>query len=153
MNDKVKFTILFYVGFTTYITIETLFRGYSYPLMGLDGAICFILFDKINEVLSWDMDLFLQGCIGSVLVTISELLIGLSLQYLHLPTMWDYSGMWLNFKGIICLPFSLLWIVLACIGIILADCINYYLICNGDRPVYRLFGMFHIDFPQRKCYH
>ena len=46
MSNKIKYAILFYVGFTTYITIETLFRGYSFCLMGIDGAICFLIFDS-----------------------------------------------------------------------------------------------------------
>lgn len=36
MSKKVyKNVILFIVGFCLYITIEVLFRGYSYPLMGV----------------------------------------------------------------------------------------------------------------------
>ena len=153
MSNKIKYIILFYIGFTTYITIETLFRGYSYSLMGLDGAICFLIFDKINEYIPWNLDLFLQGCIGSIIVTISELFIGLSLQYLNLQPMWDYSNEWMNYKGVICPLFSFLWILLAIIGIIVADCINYYLLWNGDRPNYKLFKFIHLSFPQRKCYY
>lgn len=152
MSNKVKYLILFYVGFTTYITIETLFRGYSFALMGFDGAICFLIFDKINEYIPWNVDLFIQGCIGSIVVTISELIIGLSLQYFNMQPMWDYSDQWMNYKGVICLLFSFLWIWLAIIGIIVADCINYYLLWNGDRPIYKLFGVIDIKFPQRKCY-
>lgn len=152
MSNKVKYLILFYVGFTTYITIETLFRGYSFALMGLDGAICFLIFDKINEYIPWNVDLFIQGCIGSVVVTISELIIGLGLQYFNMQPMWDYSDQWMNYKGVICLLFSFLWIWLAIIGIIVADCINYYLLWNGDRPTYKLFGAINIKFPPRKCY-
>lgn len=152
MSNKVKYIILFYVGFTTYITIECLFRGYSYPLMGFIGAICFILFDKINEYISWDLDIFLQGCIGSVIVTIFELAIGLILQYFNLQPMWNYSNMWLNYRGVICPLFSFLWIWLAIIAIIIADCINYYLLWNGDRPKYKLFKFIHFNFPERKCY-
>lgn len=152
MSDKIKHTILFYVGFTSYITIETLFRGYSYPLMGLDGAICFLLFDKINEYIPWKMDLFWQGVIGSVIVTISELVIGLTLQYFDILPMWDYSREWMNFRGVICPLFSFLWIWLAVVGIIMADCINYYLLWNGDRPQYQLFKILKFKFPKRRYY-
>lgn len=152
MSNKIKYIILFYVGFTTYITIETLFRGYSFALMGLDGAICFLLFDKINEYIPWDLDLFWQGCIGSIIVTFSELIIGLGLQVLEASPMWDYSTQWMNYKGVICPLFSFLWIWLAIIGIILADCINYYLLWNGDKPTYKLFGFIHLNFPERKCH-
>ena len=120
--------------------------------MGRDGAICFILFDKINEYIPWELDLFLQGFIGSIIVTISELIIGLSLQYMNFSPMWDYSNEWMNYKGIICPLFSFLWIWLAIIGILVADCINYYLLWNGDRPSYKLFWFIKMDFHERKCY-
>ena len=152
MSNKIKYMILFYIGFTSYITIETLFRGYSYLLMGIDGAVCFLIFDKINEYIPWKLDLLLQGCIGSLVVTITELIIGLILQYLNLQPMWDYSTELMNYKGVICPLFSFLWIWLAIIGIIVADSVNYYLLWNGDRPKYNLFKIIHIEFPQRKCY-
>ncbi len=152
MSNKVKYLIIFYVGFTTYITIEVLFRNFSYPLMGIDGAICFLFFDKINEYIPWHMDLFLQGCVGSLFVTLSELFIGFSLDLLNMKPMWDYSEQWMNFNGYICPLFSFLWIWLAIIGIIVADCINYYLLWNGDRPIYKLFGFINFRFPPRKCY-
>ena len=39
MSKKVyKNVILFIVGFCLYITIEVLFRGYSYPLMGVSWS-------------------------------------------------------------------------------------------------------------------
>lgn len=150
MSDKIKYIILFYVGFTTYLAIEVLFRGYSYPLMGFTGAVCFLLFDKINEIIPWNMDLLWQGIIGSCIVTGFEFAIGTLLQYFALPPMWDYSAMWLNYKGIICPLFSFIWVLIACVGIVLADCINYYLLWNGDRPQYTLLYSFHISFPKRK---
>ena len=153
MNSIIKYLILFYVGFTTYISIETLFRGYSFLLMGIVGAICFLMFDKINEYIPWKMDLLLQGIIGSLITTGFELIIGLSIKILNLKPMWDYSMEWMNYKGVICPLFSFLWIWLAIIGIIVADCINYYLLWNGDRPVYKLLNFIKIKFPKRICYH
>ena len=152
MNNKVKYCILFYVGFTTYIAIEVMFRGYSTILMGITGAICFLFFDKINEWIPWNLDLFFQGFIGGVFVTLMELIIGLGLQWFNLPPMWDYSNEWMNYKGVICPLFSLIWIFFAMIGIILADCINYYLLWNGDKPEYLFYRKIHIVFPEMKCH-
>ena len=44
-----KNTILFLIGFCAYITIEVLYRGFSYPLMGLCAGIAIVILDKINE--------------------------------------------------------------------------------------------------------
>lgn len=152
MNNKVKYAILFYVGFTTYVAIEVMFRGYSTILMGITGAICFLFFDKINEWIPWNMDLSIQGIIGGIFVTLMELIIGLGLQILNLPPMWNYSNMWMNYKGIMCPLFSCIWCVFSIIGIILADSINYYLLWNGDRPIYKLLWNFDVVLPERKCH-
>lgn len=139
MQNKIKYLVLFYVGFVTYITIEVLFRGYSFPLCGVMGAIDFILIDKINNKISWNLDLLIQGIIGSLIVTLSELIVGLfDKYYLHL-SMWDYSNLPFNFMGVICIEFSIAWIFISIIAIFLADSINYYIFKEESVPYYHLF--------------
>ena len=152
MNNLIKHLILFYIGFTSYITIETLFRGYSYALMGVIGAICFILIDKINDYISWDMDLLVQSIIGSAIATLFELIFGLLLLRFDIR-MWDYSNNWMNYKGVICLKFSFLWILLSMVAIVFADCINYYILNSGDRPVYNVLKFIRVELPlkHRSC--
>ena len=107
VNNIIKNIILFILGYCFYIAIEITYRGTSYILMGLIGAIAFVLIDKINDYISWDLDLLLQGCMGSALITFFELIVGefaLSNPEL-LPRMWNYSNMPFNFDGVICLPF------------------------------------------------
>ena len=48
--------VMFVMGFMSYITIEVLYRGYSYALMGTLGGIVFILIDQINERYTWDVE-------------------------------------------------------------------------------------------------
>ena len=68
-----------------YITIEVCRRGYSFPLMGLCGGIAFVLIDRINNEISWDVDILIQGLIGSLIITFMEFVIGnLSLELLKL---------------------------------------------------------------------
>lgn len=147
----IKNAILFIVGFCAYITIETLFRGYSFWMMGVCGGLAVLLLDKLNDCISWDMDLLLQSAIGSVLITFFEYVIG-SLYLLGLlPQMWDYSNMPLNYKGIICVPFSLLWMALSAAAIIVADAINYYVFEELPVPYYKIFGKTVIRFKKKKC--
>ena len=139
-NNVIKYITLFLVGMCVYITIEVFFRGYSYPLCGFMGAIDFILIDKINNKISWHMDLLLQGIIGSAIITFTELIVGeIDKHILHIG-MWDYSNMLFNFDGVICLEFSLLWVLLSLYAILLADFINYYLLRDGEKPYYIIFG-------------
>ena len=145
-----KNVVLFGVGGLAYGLIEVIYRQKTYPLMILCGGLAIVLLDKINDHISWDMDILLQGCIGSALITGMEFIIGnLSLAGV-LPKMWDYSNVWMNYKGIICLPFSLIWIVLSICAIMLADAINYYIFDEQPIPYYKLFGKVIIRFKQKK---
>ena len=152
MNKKhiLKYLVLFLVGYCVYIAIEVTFRNYSFPLMGIVGAISFILIDRINEVMPWDTDLIIQSLIGSLIVTTFELIVGEGLKFFNQPPMWDYSSLPLNFDGVICLPFSLVWVLLSAIAILLADAINYYLLHEEPTPHYKILG-FQFSFPKRSC--
>lgn len=141
--------ILFITGFCIYITIEVCYRGYSYIIMGLCGGIILLMIDCINEKISWDMDLLLQGCIGSLIATSFELVIGEICLLFNYTKMWDYSNIPLNFDGVICVPFSLVWIVISIVGILLADAINYYVFDIMPIPYYKLFGRTILRFKKK----
>lgn len=145
-----KYFILFITGYCLYIAIEITFRGYSYVLMGLVGAITFILNDRIQNVISWETDIILQGCIGSAMVTLFELVIGELYKFMNWAPMWDYSSVPLNFDGVICFPFSLIWIALSIVGIFISDSINYYMLHESPQPYYRILG-YRFMLPKRSC--
>lgn len=141
---------LFIVGFCSYITIESCFRGYSYFLMGICGGISVVIIDKLNSKISWNMDILLQGCIGSIIITAMELTVGIICKIYAFEPMWDYSNIWMNYDGIICLPFSLIWIFLSIVAILLADTINYYIFNEMPVPYYKLFGKIIFKFKEKK---
>lgn len=117
--------------------------------MGVCGGLCVVLLDKINDRISWDIDLSIQALCGACLITAMELVIGSIAKYTNfLPIMWDYSSIPFNFHGIICLPFFLIWIVLSIVAIFLADAINYYVFKDTIVPYYKLFGKFIIIFDE-----
>lgn len=150
MKHLVKNMLLFGVGYCTYIAIEVTYRGYSHILMGICGGLAIILIDKINDYLSWDMDILIQGGIGSLIITTFELVIGeISLHTNYLPVMWDYSNVPLNFDGVICLPFSLIWIFLSIVAILMADSINYYVFNQPPTPYYKCCGKQILKFKER----
>lgn len=151
-NKLFKLLIMFFVGYFCYMGIEVMFRGYTYILMGITGGIAFVIIDKINNIFSFEMDMLLQCIIGSAIVTFFELIIGRTFQILNLPPMWDYTNLPFNYKGVICLPFSLLWVLLVFCVIILADSIEYYLFHEDPVPYYKLFGKRFLTLPKRKCY-
>ena len=78
------------------------------------------------------------------------MIVGEGLKILGYPPMWDYSNMLLNYDGVICIPFSLLWILVSILGIFVADAYNYYLFHEEPRPYYYMLGK-KITMPKRYC--
>ena len=152
MLKIVKNIVLFLLGFMAYITSEVCYRGFSYPLMGVCGGLAIVLLDKVNDRISWDTDILIQGLIGSVIITFFELVIGeLALHTNLVEVMWDYSNVPLNFDGVICLPFSLAWVALSWVAVFLADAINYYVFEELPLPYYRCFGKIFLRFKEKSC--
>ena len=147
-----KNIVLFFVGFCVYVTIECCYKSVSYPLMGILGGLTVVILDKINDRISWDIDLFYQCLIGSCLITMFELIIGTIAKYSPiLPVMWDYSKVPFNFNGVICLPFSIIWLFLSAVAIFVADAINYYVFEDTEVPHYILFKKIKFSFKKKKC--
>ncbi len=121
-----------------YFLIELFWRGHSHWTMAVMGGVCFILIGDINEFIPWNMPLILQGGIGSVVITAMELFCGVVLNLWLKLDIWDYSTMPFNFLGQICLPFSLLWVALSIVAVILDDWLRYWLF-KEERPTYKFF--------------
>ena len=93
----IKSLVMFLAGFCAFITIEVLFRGYSYVMSGVMGGLAVIALDRINDEISWDMDLALQALIGGAFVTAMEFAVGSIAKYTNiLPQMWDYTDIPFN---------------------------------------------------------
>lgn len=147
-----KSLTLYGAGFCAFITIEVLFRGYSYAMSGVMGGLAVIALDKINDEISWETDLAMQALIGGAFVTAMEFAVGAIAKYTNiLPQMWDYTDVPFNLGGIICLPFTIAWTLLSVLAIFLADAINYYIFEDTKVPEYILFGTFRIRFKPKKC--
>ncbi len=111
-----KRTVLYYLGGAGYMTLEFLYRGRSHGSMFLLGGLCFSLLGRVKN---WRWPLAIRAALGSAVITGLELLTGLLVNRNY--QVWDYRRMPLNFRGQICLPFSLLWIPLSLAGFFLYD--------------------------------
>ena len=141
MKRKIlKDIIIFTVGFCLYMTIECCLQGYSYPFMGCCCGLAMIVLDKINDKISWNVDLLIQAVYGANLITLLEFVIGFTAKYTDiLPIMWDCSNM-PNFMGIIRIPFYFAWMALSILAIFVSDAINYYIFSDTICPYYLLLG-------------
>ena len=123
----VKPLILFLIGGLAYILMELMWRGYTHWTMFFVGGLAFVLIGAINEVIPWNMPLWMQSIIGALIITSIEFVSGCIINLWLGWNVWDYSNLPFNVFGQICLPFSVIWIFVATIGIILDDYLRYWL--------------------------
>lgn len=109
-----KRTLLGLLGGGAYVGLELLWRGRSHWSMFLTGGVCFLLIGHLGE-LETPAPRAVQGVLGAGIVTAAELGVGLLVNRDF--RVWDYRGMPLSFLGQICLPYSLLWIVVSVLAL------------------------------------
>ncbi|MFQ9257311.1 MAG: putative ABC transporter permease [Gallintestinimicrobium sp.] len=136
MKAILKAIILMAVGGMLYALFEIGFRGYTHWTMIIVGGICFYLIGLINEVIPWEMEIWKQCVIGSLVVTAVEFVSGCIINLWLGWGVWDYSDMPFNILGQVCLPFSALWVLLSALAIILDDYLRYWLY-HEEKPHYR----------------
>ena len=137
MKSFIKMFALFVIGGLIYFVLEMLFRGRSHWTMVVVGGVCFLICGAINEIFDYDMSLLKQGTICAALVTGVELVAGIIINLWMGLNVWDYSNMPLNLFGQICLPFSLLWVGLGIVAVIVDDYLRYWLF-GEEKPHYKL---------------
>ena len=108
-----KQTVLFYMGGSAYMTLEFLWRGKSHYSMFLLGGVCFLIIGRLGQKLPLAVRLILN----SGVITTLELVTGLIVNRNY--SVWDYRTTPFNFLGQICLPFSLLWIPVSLLGLLI----------------------------------
>ena len=102
---------LFAVGGGCYVGMELLWRRRSHASMFAAGGICFLGLGKVRDM---KLPKSVKPLIGAGLITAVELATGLLVNRDH--HVWDYRSLPWNFRGQICLPFSLLWIPVSWLG-------------------------------------
>ncbi|WP_029502917.1 putative ABC transporter permease [Lachnoclostridium phytofermentans] len=131
-----KHIILFLLGGLIYICIELLYRGDTHWSMAIVGGFAFVCCGLINELLSWQTPLWKQSFIGGGVITVLEFISGIILNIILKWDVWDYTNYKINLLGQICLPFSILWCVIAIVAIILDDHLRYWLF-QEEKPRYK----------------
>lgn len=125
-----KETIIFVIFGFLYICLELLYRGRTHISMFFVGGLCGVLIGLINDNTP-DMPLFYQCILGTTIVTLIEFISGCYLNiYLGLGV-WDYSHVPFNFLGQVCLPFSIIWMLLSIPVIYLDDYLKNKLLKEG----------------------
>ena len=116
--DIKKDSILFIIGGSSYVGVELLFRGYSHGTMFILGGLCFLLIGYLGRM-KHRPSLPVQMLLGAAICTVGELIFGLIFNQNY--TIWDYRHQPGNFLGQICPMFTLLWIPLSFLAILVFD--------------------------------
>lgn len=135
MRKIIRPLVIWDIGGHLYFACELIFRGFSHWTMYIVGGICFVMVGAINRVLPWTMPIWLQAVIGSVIVTCVEFFTGCIINLWLGWGVWDYSNIPFNLLGQICLPFSLLWVPVSGVAIVVEDYLQHWL-NNERKPVY-----------------
>ena len=138
MKQLSKGLFLFAVGGLLYYLIEILWRGYSHISMFILGGICFVLIGLVNEFYDWNMSLWKQMLIASLVVTVAEFVAGAILNIWLGLDIWDYSNLRFNLLGQISLGYSILWFFLSLPALFLDDWLRWKLF-EEEKPRYKLF--------------
>ena len=128
MNIRRK-TLLFSLGGLAYCGLELLWRGRTHYSMFLAGGASLILIGKLNRT-EPKLPLPLRAVAGSGIITMVELLTGLIFNRDY--RVWDYRAQWGNWLGQICPLFSLLWIGIAALALLIYDPLENFLMKNDE---------------------
>ncbi|MBP3651079.1 MAG: hypothetical protein J6K73_15010 [Clostridia bacterium] len=96
----------FLLGAVGYPAIELCWRGRTHPAMGLCGGICLCGLKGIHKI-SKNRPLWLASLLGGGMITGIEYLTGRMVNRRY--RIWDYRRQPLQFRGQICLGYSLAW--------------------------------------------
>lgn len=99
---------VFFTGASGYILIELMWRGYSHWTMFLTGGICFLALYNVFNALK-DLSTPLKALLGSLIITVIEFIVGVTVNIILGLKVWDYSNVPFNILGQVCLPYSFLW--------------------------------------------
>ena len=113
-----KRCVLFYLGGSIYVALELLWRGRSHGSMFLAGGLCFLLIGHLGQV-EPKLPVLLRAVVGAGIVTMVEL--GAGLVFNRNYTVWDYRAQPGNLWGQICPMFTILWIPVSLMAIVLYD--------------------------------
>ncbi|MCQ2354990.1 MAG: putative ABC transporter permease [Clostridia bacterium] len=102
------------LGGVAYCGLEVLWRGWTHFSMGICGAVCLCTFYRFEQKLNFRRrPLALRALLGGIVITGVEFAAGCIVNLALKLDVWDYSANPFQLLGQICLPMSLLWVMLS----------------------------------------
>lgn len=140
MKSFMKYILLLTFSGYIYVCMELLFRGRSDISMMFCASICVVPMVLLNNQFSYEVDFLLQVVLCAIFATFVEYIFGILLNTDY--HIWDYRNMPFNIDGMVCLPFSLLWRLIAAWVIPLMDWMDWYIFGYkpDQKPYYKIWG-------------
>lgn len=137
MSKVLKVLTIWFLMGMVYFVIEGIWRipkgGDANVVMLPIGGLCGLLIGSINQIPKfYNMSVFKQSLIGTGIVLVIEYTAGYILNIKMGLDIWDYSDMFFNINGQICLEFGLLWLLLMPAAIWLEDFIRFKFWNEGE---------------------
>lgn len=111
IGKAAEYGMLFAIGSMGYGLLETMWRGYTHISMLLTGGGCLCalhVWHRRHPHAAW-----WQSCLAAGgVITGAEFIVGVLVNRILRLGVWDYTGLPANLLGQICLPYSLLWMLL-----------------------------------------
>lgn len=137
MSRILKAITLLLIGGSVYCAVELAWRGHTHWTMFILGGVCFLLIGGINEYFPWELGLVWQALIGAAAVTVMEYAVGLVVNVWLGLGVWDYSDLWGNLHGQICPQYTIAWVFLSVVGIVMDDFLRWKLF-KEEKPRYTI---------------
>lgn len=108
-----KNAVIFSLGSLIYPLLELLWRGCSHYSMAIAGGLSLMLIDIICLRKLIKLPVIAKAILSSGIITFVELITGIIVNLVFKLNVWDYSNMPFNVLGQICLPFSIIWVLIS----------------------------------------
>jgi uncharacterized membrane protein len=90
------------------------------------GGIAAFLIGRLNEQPTfYNRKMWEQCLIGTLIILILEFVSGVILNIWFQLGIWDYSNIWGNILGQICIPYAIIWFLLVPFNIYVDDYLRY----------------------------
>lgn len=137
MSKVLKVLTIWFLMGMVYFVIEGIWRipkgGDANVVMLPIGGLCGLLIGSINQIPKfYNMSVFKQSLIGTGIVLVIEYTAGYILNIKMGLDIWDYSNMFFNINGQICLEFGLIWLLIMPAAIWLEDFIRFKFWNEGE---------------------
>lgn len=111
---------IFLIGFTGYMLIELLWRGHTHWSMGVTGGLCFLAIYFLVHARA-NKNFAITCLMSAAVITLIEFFSGCIVNITLNWAVWDYSKMFGNVKGQICILYTCLWYFLSIPVVLLAS--------------------------------